>query len=342
MKCRSGQGTVVDEILAVVSKNHPVNHSPQSDPPSKGLGDHVSAALSSVGITKELVSDWLGEECGCAERQEKLNQLGSWASRVVQGTLKDAAAMFTSITGLSSPVKSAETQLRSLIWSYGVTTVPSRLETTLPQTLDSLKLAGFSEPRLFVDASETQHEASYRVLGHPVTFRDHIRTAGHWILTLYELYIRKPHADRYAIFQDDFVTVRNLKAYLDNVSFPDKGYLNLYTFPSNQSICPTGYTGLYMSNQNGRGAVALVFTAEGVKTLLAHRFLLDKMQDPERGHRSIDGGISDTMKLSGWFEYVHNPSLVQHTGIVSSMGNNRHPLAESFPGESFDALSLLS
>ena len=43
---------------------------------SKGLGDMVSDALSSVGITKERVSKAVGGDCGCAKRQEKLNKIG--------------------------------------------------------------------------------------------------------------------------------------------------------------------------------------------------------------------------------------------------------------------------
>lgn len=41
-----------------------------------GLGDMVAAGLSVVGITKERVSAIVGGDCGCAERQDWLNQLG--------------------------------------------------------------------------------------------------------------------------------------------------------------------------------------------------------------------------------------------------------------------------
>lgn len=45
-----------------------------------GLGDFVSAALDSVGITKrraQNVADWIGvKNCGCHERQEALNEIG--------------------------------------------------------------------------------------------------------------------------------------------------------------------------------------------------------------------------------------------------------------------------
>ncbi len=50
-----------------------------------GLGDAVEAALKTVGITVERVERWLGKPCGCKERQDKLNLLGYWLRRMVQG-----------------------------------------------------------------------------------------------------------------------------------------------------------------------------------------------------------------------------------------------------------------
>jgi hypothetical protein len=55
------------------------------------------------------------------------------------------------------------------------------------------------------------------------------------------------------------------------------------------------------------------------------------------------------MAEAGFTEYVHAPSLVQHTGEVSSMGNpwddtpgaKRYPFAQTFPGKDFDPLTLL-
>lgn len=36
----------------------------------------VAAGLSAIGITKELVSKAVGGDCGCAKRQQALNELG--------------------------------------------------------------------------------------------------------------------------------------------------------------------------------------------------------------------------------------------------------------------------
>lgn len=234
-------------------------------------------------------------------------------------------------------------------WAYGVTTVPSRRDTLLPQTLQSLREAGFGEPRLFADNCDAIQSNWYRsTFNLEVTNRwPVIRTYGNWMLSLWELYIRDPSADRYAIFQDDFVTYKNLRRYLNKCPYPDKGYWNLYTFPSNQEICPRDkhgryHVGWYESNQFGRGAVALIFSREAITTLLTHEHMVNRVQDCARGHRSVDGGVVTCLvQKEGWKEYVHNPSLTQHTGLVSSMGSNPQRLALSFKGEEFDAMELL-
>lgn len=223
--------------------------------------------------------------------------------------------------------------------AYGVTTVPSRLKDVFPRTLKSLALAGFDKPHLFIDGCKTPE--LYQDYGTEITCRwPNVRTAGHWALSIAELYVRNPNAERYALFQDDFVTYNNLRGYLDSCEYSANGYWNLYTFPSNQELCPKDYSGWYPSNQLGRGAVALVFSREILLTLLTERPFINRPQCPHRGHKAIDGGIIDSLKKIGIQEYVHSPSLVQHTGLESSMGNKRHQLAVSFQGENFDALTL--
>lgn len=232
-----------------------------------------------------------------------------------------------------------------LKWAYGVTTVPMRRHDLLPRTLKSLAAGGFDQPRLFVDDCTNTEAAEYeRQFGLEVTARyPCIRTFGNWVLTLAELYIRNPWADRYFVAQDDFVTYRNLRAYLERCAYPEQGYWNLYTFPSNQVLAPAdGLPGWYRSNQNGRGAVALVFSRPAVMLLLAHAHMIERPQDAHRGHRSVDGGIVEAFRKVGWEEWVHNPSLVQHTGLVSAMRNKPHQLSPSFRDEEFDALSLIA
>lgn len=224
-------------------------------------------------------------------------------------------------------------------WAVGVTTVPERKDNTFPRTMDSLCDAGFEVDRIFVDGAETGDE--YKPWGIPTTCRyPNIRTHGNWVLGLYELFIRYPHAAHYAMFQDDLVCCRNLREYLERVEKPASSYLNLYTFPENQQLAH-GKPGWFRSNQKGKGAVGLVFSNAAVYVLLTHPHMFGRPTCPKRGHKAIDGGIVDSFRKAGWQEVCHNPSLIQHTGEVSSMGNRKHPPAPSFPGEDFDALSLL-
>jgi len=240
------------------------------------------------------------------------------------------------------PVMAVEESPRGVKWAYGVTTVPGRRDDLLRHTLMSLGEAGFDKPRLFVDGCDDPRSWE-REFGLEVTARHpRIRTFGNWVLGLAELYIREPARDRYAMFQDDLVTYKNLRAYLESLPFPEKAYWNLYTFPSNQKLCPSGHSGWYRSNQLGRGAVALVFSREGVKTLLQSRGnIIDRPEDVHRGHRAVDGGIVEAMRKAGYTELVHSPSLTQHTGDHSSMGNRPHKKASSFRGETYDAKEMI-
>lgn len=252
------------------------------------------------------------------------------------------------IVGMRSSRGRRHRCLRSIIreqgnkmeWAYGVTTIPSRANNLLPRTLASLAGGGFPKPRLFIDgAGDTD---LYRPLGlETTTHYPNLRIFGNWILSLWELYIRNPAVHRYAIFQDDFVTYRNLRGYLERCKYPERGYWNLYTFPVNQKQIPQNRMGWHLSNQRGKGAVALVFSLEAVIALLSQPHIVGRPRNLVRGWRAVDGGVVTALRKAGWREYVHNPSLVQHTGAVSSVQNKSHPLAPSFRGEGFDAMKLL-
>jgi len=226
-------------------------------------------------------------------------------------------------------------------WAYGVTTVPARFDTTLPRTLQSLANAGFDRPRLFVDGA-TSHELlqSYEHVVHNVP----LRTYGNWWTAAVELYIRSPHADRFAIFQDDVVTVRGLRAYLDTIEM-SSSYLNLFTMPKNE---PTSF-GFHRARECGKGALGLVFTNDVLRLLLRQSHFVNRPAcrqlspkvDAKRSWKYLDGAIHAALRKQKVFEHVHSPSLLKHTGDRSSMTNGRHPNATSFPGESFDARAYI-
>lgn len=63
------------------------------------LGDALAKAIETVGIDKVDVEAFLGEECGCGDRQEKLNALDRWARQSVKETAEAAKTFFQKITG---------------------------------------------------------------------------------------------------------------------------------------------------------------------------------------------------------------------------------------------------
>lgn len=246
-------------------------------------------------------------------------------------------------------------------WAYGITTVPERRDTLLRETIRSLAQAGFDRPRLFVDESGRPtdwktwcREAGFGEL--EITARyPRIRTWGNWILGLTELYIREPAAEWYAMFQDDLVACKGLREYLEANPCPARGYMNLFTFSQNERVIMGKPEGAWYEEalldptddhtelrlQTGRGAVALVFPRDGVLTLLQHQHAVERPMDAMRGWRAVDGGIVTAMNKARWRAYVHNPSLVEHTGKASTMGNPVHRGARTFKGEGWDVRELL-
>lgn len=250
--------------------------------------------------------------------------------------------------------------ITTLNWSYGVTTVPERRNTLLPKTLESLKKAGFDQPRLFVDGDDDV-KGWKEQFNLPVTCRDRIYIHGNWFLSLHELYIREPHADRYIIFQDDLVTYHYLMRFLEATELPEDGYFNLYTHPHYAKLAG-GVKGWHASDSRGLGALALMFTNKAVTTLLASPIMVDrpkhvgnKGNGENKGWRNVDGGIVTAMKYAGFKEYFHFPGLVQHTGLESTVSKAEKALpgtgtpfkwghggvSVGFKGENFNAMELL-
>jgi hypothetical protein len=259
-------------------------------------------------------------------------------------------------------------------WAVGVTTVPERRTSgLLLASLASLRAAGFDRPRLFVDGLKAEFVPGWidAFDGLEVTARwPRIRTVGNWLLSAWELLIRNPMAGRFAVFQDDIAACRNLRVYLDTVPWPERGYLNLHTHGPNELAVkgkPDGWHRGHPNNndptlQIGYGAAALCFTREGLSACLSSFHMLKKVSDVRPDHKGstdgkprtyadggprllgnvrIDGAIVTAMNLAGWSEFVHQPSLVEHTGHDSSMGARRYRAAATFRGEGFDALELL-
>jgi glycosyltransferase involved in cell wall biosynthesis len=220
-------------------------------------------------------------------------------------------------------------------WSYGITAVPERFETLLQPTIESLRKAGFDAPRVFIDGRGFLKLPPY-LSSLKILCRSKIGIRGNWILSMWELYLREPNADRYAMFQDDLVAPIGLREYLESCPYPDKGYLNLYTIQDNLR----DEIGWHRTNQLGKGAVGLVFDNLAVRTLLDTSFLIDQARSIKHSKDAADGMIVDAMRGKGWAEYAHTPSLLQHVGLISTLGHRYGSEALSFPGEDFDVRSF--
>jgi hypothetical protein len=221
-------------------------------------------------------------------------------------------------------------------WAYGVTTCPQRLTTLLPRTLESLTRAGFDQPRLFIDGPGIVQGTL------PVTQRDSsVGAFGSWVLAAWELYVRQPKARLYALFQDDVVLCLGVREYLEQTVANHDGYMNLFTFATNENLVFGKPKGWLPSDQLGKGAVALVFPHEAMVALLKQEHLVNKPQ-LSNGHKNLDGAIQHALVVGAKMkEYIHNPSLAQHTGREGTLGNHQHPDAKTFPGEQYDAMGIL-
>lgn len=241
-----------------------------------------------------------------------------------------------------------------LNWTCGITTVPSRKDDLFPRTLASIEAAGFPKPTIFVDGASFKlaqwYEDKYAPLGYSVEVRRHrIYAWGNWLLGLWDLYLRHPSYDRYAMFQDDVVFCKNLKRYLECSEYPSNGYWNLYTNPPNQTVIPrTKATrrqieGWHPSNQLGFGALGLVFDNATVLKMFSHHHFPVRTKDADRGREGIDGAVVSVFNVTNGQEYIHHPSLVQHLGEYSTIQRKAqlYGPSKSFPGEGFDALKLL-
>lgn len=226
-------------------------------------------------------------------------------------------------------------------WSYGVTTHRSRINGLLQSTLASLDRAGFASPVLFADDISNvsvfktwmnlECEARYPRIGAFANF---------W-LGLVSLYVRDPHADVYAMFQDDIVCSLGVRQYIES-TIPDcPCYLNLCTYPAN--ILPCDGIGWYPAVSSfGLGAQALVFPSHSLRVLLQSKWLVEHPRDRFRGTQAIDGIVKSSFRDAGVIEFVHNPTLVNHVGNVSAIGHPPQPPSYGFLGEDYDLMTILN
>jgi len=321
------------------------------------VGSALKLILAGYGFTP-------GPTCPCTKRAQEMDDKGlDWCQNnvdLIVSWMKESAAeisLFNSILAkfaarsivlqaieqsILDYLEGVQKYSDSLTWAYGVTTVPSRFNGYLDTTLSSLKKVGFPDPQLFIDGCR-ESEVPTSLHKYKTTCRNETaRTYGNWVLSMWELYIQNPNADRYAIFQDDFVSSKNLRLFLDSCPYPKNGYWNCYTFLQNEKKKPSDHTqGWYPSNQKGLSAIGLVFDRETLQKLLSSPSFVNRPTHTGKWWRLVDVQIGKAMREADVKEYVCNPSLVNHIGLKSSMGNSNYRANRSFNGEDFDLKELI-
>lgn len=231
----------------------------------------------------------------------------------------------------------------TVTWSYGIMTVPSRAHDLLPQTIASLKSAGFDDPLLCVDGATDL--SAYERFGLQVTAHSVARgNFANWYLTALEVVLKNPHASMYAVFEDDIVMSMGAREYLTRTCVEPKGYYNLYSSPHNERRVKPDFQGWFMSDQQGHGALALVFSGETLRKLIQEPAMMRWQLNPERGHKFVDGAVQQALSRHGVLEWCHQPSIVEHMGDVSTLQPQEYAdtygKTRSFRGEQFDLRSL--
>jgi len=139
-------------------------------------------------------------------------------------------------------------------------------------------------------------------------------------------------ADRYLIVQDDVIFCKALKNYMEESWPSDASACSPYT-PSVYGLNKKGWSDQSHKSYRTLGALAYTFTREAAQEVLKTIGQLDieiyiNQYDPHRNtswirpNRHVDVRIGIWAHLYHRKLYYHSPSLVQHTGIMTSTLSN--------------------
>ena len=232
---------------------------------------------------------------------------------------------------------------KPITWACGITTVPSRADGLLRQSIESLARAGFDRPVLYVDGLDPSWSppCDEGQLAGVVIHQPPVGHTPNWVVGLSHLFATQPHATYYAMFEDDLLANQHLRAYLERCTYPKQGYWNLLTHPENL-VKTGGVDGWHLSNQRGRGAVGLVFNRSTAQAILSSRIFLDRCRlIGAGGAPAADGVVMDALSAQGYFEYIHCPTLLQHMGgNQSTLGHNYGEML-GWRGEDYNIMQIL-
>jgi glycosyltransferase involved in cell wall biosynthesis len=148
---------------------------------------------------------------------------------------------------------------------------------------------------------------------------------GNFYTSLASLGMLEPHADCYAIFQDDVEVARGLRAWCDGQFWPcGAGLLSLYTCGALHAR-EVGWRVLDLGMHHTFGALAFVFRRDILKEFLTDGRLLELR---EAGFRAGDDGVVGEWAARRRIGIAyHTPSLVGHIGAVSTVDAAGHGIS---------------
>jgi glycosyltransferase involved in cell wall biosynthesis len=200
-----------------------------------------------------------------------------------------------------------------LTWAVGLLTAPRPKPTILP-TLKSLQAGGFDFLHIFAEPGawipgEFQH---LPITQHGQT----LGNLGNFHSALIALYMTQPHADCYAVFQDDIQVALGLKAWCDDQFWPDcTGLVSLFT-PRAYQDSKQGWRILALGLHRTFGAQAFVFRRDLLLEFLGDSASLRYREAHVHGDDAVVGAWATARGMGIAY---HHPSLVQHIGDVTSI-----------------------
>ena len=203
-------------------------------------------------------------------------------------------------------------------WAVGITTAPRR-QPTLGDCLDSVTLAGWDSPRLFLDGAD-RLPPRYRHL--PVTFRnDAIGAWPAWYLALAELVLQQPNADAYLMLQDDviFHDREPVRDYLEQALWPGSRPAVVSLFYTSFDVTPGWQNS--PAHEWHWGAQALVFPPAIARALIVDSDLIATCLAATT-HIPIPEVLSGWMSRRDFSTWYPIPSLTQHIGTTSTVWMN--------------------
>ncbi|HEV3343304.1 MAG TPA: glycosyltransferase [Pirellulales bacterium] len=203
-----------------------------------------------------------------------------------------------------------------LRWQVGLLTAPRDVP-TVHETLVSIQAAGFAPIHVFAEPQSwiPRLDGDLRVIVHP----RRLGNITNFYNALAVLYEQTPNADAFAIFQDDVRVAEGLRAWCGREFWPlGAGLVSLFT-PRPHAQPQPGWHLLAPGFHRIYGGQAIVFRRDLVRSFLADPLVVRSLHVGRSHDDAVVGGWAARRRLSIAY---HTPSLVLHTGAVSSLYPN--------------------